>query len=237
MRPRLATVIELSVLVSALLLSPLVHAHAQKADTPPNMAPLDQYLIADQNAEIAFAKSAAPKVISENAEIMVLDRLGYKTAVKGMNGFVCLVQRSWAAGYDAPEFWNPQIRSPICLNPPAARSFLPILIAKTRLALAGKSKAETFDAILGALDKKELPALETGAMCYMMSKEAHLSDRDGHWHPHVMFFLPSTDAKVWGANVLGSPFFAGEDIPGRLTKFLLPVQKWSDGTADSHDKD
>ena len=47
------------------------------------MAPLDQYLIPDEKAEIALARSAAPASISDAAEVMVLRREGYATAVKG----------------------------------------------------------------------------------------------------------------------------------------------------------
>ena len=231
---RMVRIIGLAVLVSAFLLSLVVQAQPQTADTPyPHMAPLDQYLIADRNAEIALARSAAPKAISDSAEVMVLDRQEYRTVVKGTNGFVCMVQRSWTAGVDDPDFWNPKLRAPICFNAPAARSYLPITIAKTRLVLEGKSKTQMFDAIRAAFDRKELPALEFGSMCYMMSKEGYLNDRDGHWHPHLMFFVPLTDAKAWGAGLPGSPIFAGEDTLDRLTVFLVPVSKWSDGTADS----
>ena len=62
------------------------------------MAPLDQYLIADQAAEIALARSGAPASIGNDAEVMVLDRSGFKTAVEGKNGFVCVVERGWGAG-------------------------------------------------------------------------------------------------------------------------------------------
>ena len=51
------------------------------------MAPLDQYLMADRNAEIALARSAAPESISRESDVMVLGRHGYETAVKGKNGF------------------------------------------------------------------------------------------------------------------------------------------------------
>lgn len=228
--------IGLSVLALAALLTLPVLARAQNADTPyPKMLSLDQYLIADEHAEIALARSAAPKAISDNAEVMILAREGYKTAVQGTNGFLCMVERSWTAGLDFPEFWNPKIRSPICFNPAAARSYLPITIAKTKLALAGKSKAQIFDAIEAALDKKELPAIEVGAMCYMMSKDGYLADSAGHFHPHLMFFVPYTEAKAWGADLPGSPVIAGEEVPNRMTVFLVPIAKWSDGTTDSHD--
>jgi hypothetical protein len=227
------------VLLFAQVVAPGVISHAQAygANTPyPSMAPLDQYLIADRNFEIDMARSAAPKSISDDAEILVLARHGYETAVKGTNGFVCLVQRSWTAGIDDPDFWNPKLRAPICFNAPAARSYLPITIEKTKLVLAGTSKAKMFEAIQGAFDKKELPMLEPGAMCYMMSKRGYLSDHDGHWHPHLMFFVPLSDAKAWGAGLSGSPILGFEDTQDRLTVFLIPVARWSDGTADSSDK-
>jgi len=140
-------------------------ARAQ-ADANPyrNMAPLDQYLIADQDAEVALARSGAPASISGDAEVMVLGRSGFIKRTQGKNGFVCVVERGWGAATDFPEFWNPKIRSPICFNPAAARSFLPIFLMKTRLALAGKSKAEILAATTGAFEKKELPPLEPGAM-------------------------------------------------------------------------
>lgn len=234
METRLTRLIGLTIFLSALLLGPAVEARAQQADGPyPNMAPLEQYLMADRNAEIALARTAAPKAVSDDAEIMVLDREGYKTAVKGTNGFICMVERAWTGGLDFTEFWNPKNRSPICFNPPAARSYVPITIAKTKLAIAGKSKAEIFDVIEAALDKKELPAIEVGAMCYMMSKQSYLNDQAGHWHPHLMFFVPFTEAKVWGANLPGSPIFSGEEVPNRMTVFMVPVANWSDGTPDS----
>jgi hypothetical protein len=194
------------------------------------MAPVDQYLIADQNAEIALARSAAPASISDGAEVMVLGRKGFTTAVKGTNGFLCVVERSWGAATDEPEFWNPKVRSPICFNPAAARSFAPIFLMKTRLVLQGKSKAEIAAATATALDKKELPALEPGAMCYMMSKQQYLNDRGKSWHPHVMMFVSGDAAKSWGADQTGSPIIAANDPEERVTIFMVLVAKWSDGS-------
>jgi hypothetical protein len=201
----------------------------------PNMAPLDQYLMADRDAEIALARSAAPESISRDAEVQVLGRHGYEIAVKGKNGFVCIVERSWTAGIDDPDFWNPKLRGPICFNPEAARSYLPLTIRKTELVLAGQSKAQMVDSIKAGFDKKELPALEPGAMCYMLSKQGYLSDRGGHWHPHLMFFVPQTIAPTWGMNLPGSPILGSEDALDRLTIVMIPVAKWSDGTADPID--
>jgi hypothetical protein len=209
------------------------HAIAQDGKTLyPSMAPLDQYLM-ERNAEIALARSAAPASISRDAEVMVLGRHGYEIADKGKNGFVCVVERSWTAESDNPDFWNPKLRGAICFNAPAARTYLPITIKKTELILAGRSKAQMFEGIKSAFDKKELPALEAGAMCYMLSKDAYLNDQAGHWHPHLMFFVPLAESAAWGANLPGSPILATDAPEDRLTIFMVPVAKWSDGTPDS----
>jgi hypothetical protein len=204
-------------------------AQAEKAAYPA-MAPLDAYLIADQNAEIALARSAAPASIAKEAEVMVLGRSGFTTAVKGTNGFLCLVERSWANPTDDPEFWNPKARAPICFNAAAARSFVQIFLMKTRLVLQGKSRREILAATTAALDSKELPPLEPGAMCYMMSKQQYLNDHVMSWHPHVMVFEPGDAAKSWGADKDDSPIFYSNDPEERVTVFMFWVDKWSDGS-------
>jgi len=120
------------------------------------MAPLDQYLM-DRPAEIALAKSAAPQSISDKATILVLTRHGYDTAVKGSNGFVCVVERSWMAQFDFPQFWNPHMRGPLCFNPAAARSVLPYTIRRTELVLAGDTKPAIVAAIKDGIKKHTLP--------------------------------------------------------------------------------
>jgi hypothetical protein len=137
----------------------LLQAVAQAGEAAyPAMAPLDQYLISDEKSEMALARSAAPGSISDGAEVMVLGHQGYKTAVKGTNGFLCIVERSWGESTDQTEFWNPKVRAPHCCNPQATRSFVPIYLMKTRLVLAGKSRPEIAQDIATALDRKDLPA-------------------------------------------------------------------------------
>ena len=196
----------------------------------PTMAPLTNYLIQNGKSEIALARSAAPKAISDKAEVMVLGSGGYATAVKGTNGFLCIVERAWGAATDDPDFWNPKVRAPICFNPQAASSFLPIYLMRTKLVLAGKSRAEIVETTASALDKKELPTLEPGAMCYMLSKAQYLNDRGKRWHPHLMFVVSGDVEKGWGANLPGSPVIAAKDPEERVTIFMVWVGKWSDGT-------
>ena len=209
-------------------------AKAQDTKIPyPSMAPLEQYLIADRNEEIKLARSAAPDAISGDAGVLVLGRHGYETAIKGKSGFVCVVERSWMSPFDFPQFWNPKMRGPICFNPPAVRSILPLTIKRTELVLAGLSKAQIIDGIK-AFATKELPALEPGAMCYMMSHQGYLNDSAGHWLPHLMFYIPLTDPKIWGADLPGSPVLLNPQFQGApepITEFMIPVGQWSDGAA------
>jgi hypothetical protein len=205
-------------------------AMAQDATTPyPKMAPIDQYLMTDQGAEIALARSAAPESISRDAEVLVLGPRGFEAAVKGKNGFMCIVERSWTAASDS-DFWNPKVRVPACVNAAAARSYLLRIIKRTDLVLAGRTKAQMEGTIAAAIDKKELPAMESGAMCYMMSKQGYAGDNTPHWPPHLMFFYSETPAATWGAGLAGSPIFASDDTLEHLTTFIVPVQRWSDGT-------
>jgi hypothetical protein len=211
---------------------------AQDAKTQySSMAPLEQYLIADRNAELVLARTAAPTSISGNATVLVLEKSGYQTAVEGKNGFTCLVERSWMSPFDQPEFWNPKMRGPICYNPAAVRTILPYTINRTKLALSGLSKAQMRESITAAIAKNELPTPEAGAMSYMMSKAGNLGDSVGHWCPHLMFHVPKTDDASWGADLAGSPVLCNNenrDVPEPETIFMVPVFQWSDATPAPH---
>ena len=242
MQTRCSPVSLIFALTLALALGAARHAQAQEAKNPypSSMAPLDQYLM-DRNDEIALARSAAPPSVAKDATVLVLGRDGYETAVKGTNGFVCNVDRSWMDQFEnSPEFWNPKRRGPVCYNPQAARTLVPILLIRTKLALAGKSKAEMKEGLKAAIEKGELPALEPSAMAYMLSKQGLLNSKCGNCAPHLMFYVPVKDAKTWGAGALTSdlpvvlaPHFNGDPEP--VTEFIAQVPEWSDGTPANGD--
>src|ERR1700731_3352588 len=174
---KIVETIAVGVCVFLVVLGASKDTREQDAKAPyPSMAPLEQYLMKDRNAEVAMARSAAPQAISRDAKILVLGRQGYETAVEGKNGFVCLVDRAWMAAFDWPEFWNPKVRGADCLNPQAARSILPIVFLRSRMVMAGRSKAEILSAIKAAFENRQLPDLGSGAMVYMTSKSSYLTD-------------------------------------------------------------
>lgn len=195
----------------------------------PAMASLSRYLMSE-TAEIALARSAAPRSISADATVMVLGSKGYTVAIKGKNGFVCFVGRSWDLNFTDPEFWNPKIRTPQCDNDAAARSELPRYFSRTRWVLAGVSKSEMQKREAAEWASGKLKQPESGAVSYMMSKGGYINDSVGHWYPHVMFFTPRMDPALWGANLPGSPVMADTHSYDHENIFVVVVGKWSDGT-------
>jgi hypothetical protein len=228
--------VALLILMFLALVTPYPTQGQDKKTPYPAAVPAEQYLM-DRDAEIAMARDAAPDAISRDATILVLGRHGYETAIEGKNGFVCIVDRAWTASFDFPEFWNPKIRGPVCLNPQAARSVLPAARMRAQLALAGLSKEQIADRLKAAYAKNELPTLEPGAMSYMLSKQAYLTDNpitaDGAHHlAHLMFYTPMIDGASWGADVPNSPLhllFAGGPEPFKV--FITTVGQWSDGSS------
>jgi hypothetical protein len=205
-----------------------VSAQPQKTAYP-NMAPLADYLL-PRDAEIALARSSAPDSIAKNAEIMVFTKTGFQTAVRGANGFVCLVARSWSAGFGDPDFWNPKVRAPICYNGVAAQSQVPETVKRTQIALAGGSQAKIQEGLKAAIDSGELPIAKPGSLSYMMSKGTYFNQSEGHWVSHLMFYMPQTDLKSWGVGAAKSPVIGYNFPDERLTIFLVPIGRWSDGS-------
>jgi len=229
MNTKLRTPGVIQALVMTFALFPAASCWAAGSAAPyAKMAPVDQYLIADRNAEIAMAKSAAPTSISDNAAVMILGAHGFETALKGTNAFTCFVDRAWTKSFDDPEFWNPKIRGPMCLNEAAMRTAFPNIAERAKWALSGLSIAQMRERAKTSAAANMIVA--TGAMSYMLSKQQYLSDSPPTaWHPHVMFFSPGIDPGAWGAGLKDSPVL-GAALSDHLTMFFIPVRKWSDGT-------
>ncbi len=193
------------------------------------MAPVAHYMM-DQAAEIALARTAAPAPVSDKAEILVLGAHGYKTAVKGTNGFVCYVGRSWENDIDNSEFWNPRQRAPECVNKAAARSVLPSYLQRTQWVLSGVSRAAMIHRTKAEIAARQITAPEVGAMCFMLSKDGYIASAGGPWHPHVMFWAPRGPGSEWGADLKGSPVLSSSSDLMPFTIYFVLVRKWSDGT-------
>lgn len=203
----------------------------QPASKYPTMAPVGEYLMAAAD-EIALARSSAAPSVSAQASVLVLGKQGYYVAVKGNNGWVCLVERSWTAGLDDPEFWNPKGRGPSCFNPPAVRSVLPQYVERTKWALAGDTRKEIAKKAQAAYASHIFTDPAPGSFGFMLSKRGYLNDQvAGPWLPHVMPFIAYSQVATWAAGWQGSPIIAGPYMrPYEPMPIFIPVRRWSDGS-------
>ncbi len=199
------------------------------------MPPVSQYLMSPE-AEIALARSAAPASISNQATVMILSAHGYTVAVKGQNGFTCLVDRAWMH-LNIPTSWNLKIRNPVCYNAAASRSVLLYTLKRTVLAINGATEAQIEQTMSNAVAANTLPPAPPDSIAYMMSKEQYLDDSAKSWYPHLMFFMPQADGtnvgESWGADRPRSPVIYdphGDRFHEPWARFFIPVSHWSDGT-------
>ena len=194
---------------------------------------LAAFLMTDRAAEVALARTAAPGAVSDSATVLVLTRTGYVEAVRGSNGFTCVVFRGFAASTSDPVFWNPRIRAPHCFNPPAVHSVLPAALQRATWLLSGLSPAELDQRTRAAYASGAFALPSDGAMAYMLSPKQHLSDDDPHWMPHVMFYYHQSLApRTWGAGGMSAPVIDAS-VPADATPIntlLIPVPQWSDGS-------
>jgi hypothetical protein len=215
--------------VAALVVGALLAGARVGAQKAPDLA---QYLMSDRAAEIALARSAAQKNVSDSATVLVLVRKGFVEAVRGTNGFTCLVDRSFDKPIGAPDFWDPKIRAPHCLNPAAVRTVLRDIVKRAEWIMAGVSPRDVVARTKRAYESHELLKPAPGAMAYMLSPYQHLADTDPHWVPHVMFYVDtSVPAASFGVGGAPSTIIDGsaEDPDASYRTLLIPVRRWSDG--------
>lgn len=177
-------------------------------------APFSEYEMS-RDAEIALARSAAPEKVSSHATIKVLTRRGYEDAVRGDDGFVCMVMRSWSAAPDPEPSYYAKLRAPICFNPVAARTVLPAEELKAQLGLEGKSPSAIAQEVAARYARGELPKMEAVAFGYMWSADQDTGPGFGAWHPHMMVYAPYYENSMLGGNEIAGrhPFVAGKGGP------------------------
>jgi hypothetical protein len=196
------------------------------------MAPIAKYLMPSAAAELALARTAAPTSISDHAQMLLLTKRGYVVAAQGTNGWVCLVERSWTAGLDDPEFWNWRGVGPACFNAPAVRSVLPQYLARTKWAIAGDTREEIAAKAKAAYADHQFTDPAPASLALMLSKEGYLLGVDGPWRPHVMPFVAYDQMATWAVGFKGSPVLGPPPTfrPYEPITLAIPVAHWSDGS-------
>jgi hypothetical protein len=149
--------------------------------------------------EVALARSAAPASVSHAATIMVLGEDGYRTAVAGSNGTVCLVIRPFGGPSYIREHYDPAYQVPECLDQHAAEVILPLQLRRAELAARGLTRAEIRDSVVAAFRAGRLRRTERVSFSYMLSNASrYRPGRPGN--PHIMVYLPDD----YSNDILGS---------------------------------
>lgn len=215
----------LTIAAAALLAASALHA--QKA---PDITPY----LSDRAEEIALARSAAPRNVSDASTIMVLTKSGYVQAARGTNGFTCLVLRSFTGATTDPAFWNPKVHAPACFNAPAVRTVLAPTLKRTEWIIGGAAPADVDARTKRAYASHTFPAPAAGAMAYMLSRQQYLLDADPHWMPHLMFYYDKAmPGSAFGAAGMTAPIInaSAADPHAEVLTVFIPVRQWSDGSA------
>jgi len=218
-------------LIQCLVLATLSFPGLLPAQSPPasrHYPPLREYLM-PREAEVALARSAAPANITDKATIKVLTESGYQVAKQGDNGFVCVVMRGWSAPTFTPApfrdlVYEARVRAPICFNPVAARTVLPLQELRSKLGMQGKGPEQIAEGVQAAYVKGELPEMEGVAFAYMWSADQYLAPQIGAWHPHVMVYTPYYVNAMLGSNEFASELpFVSDDAGTPFAVTVIPV--------------
>jgi hypothetical protein len=188
---------------------------------------LSEYLMTPEK-EITLARSAAPESISSRATVKILTTTGYKVAAEGDNGFVCMVMRSWAA----PSFWpekqrqsiyDPKVLAPICFDPVASRTVLPLQEFRTRLGMEGKDPDAISREVAMAYATGKLPKMESVAFGYMWSAGQYFGAEVGAGMPHMMVYAPYYKNSMLGGNEPGLAPFVLDDEGTPFTVIVIHI--------------
>ena len=214
------------VFLMLVLLLPSIGAIAVWAQEP-KYPPLSEYMMA-REAEVALARSAAPEKISAHATVKILTTSGYKVAVQGDNGFVCIVMRGWAAAISTTAaerdlVYDAKLRAPHCFDSVASRTVLPLQELQAKLGMEGKGPDQIAKEVQEAYVKGKLPKMEKVAFAYMFSANQDLGLGAGTWHPHMMVYAPHYENSMLGGSEVesGLPVVGDGGTPFAVT--VIPV--------------
>jgi hypothetical protein len=199
----------------------IVRAQGQK------YPPLSEYMMAPDE-ELALARSAAPEKVSGRATVKILTTTGYKVAAEGDNGFVCMVMRGWAAPSFTPAqqrllVYDSKLRAPICFDPVASRTVLPLQEFRAKLAMEGKDPDAIGREVAMAYALGKLPKMESVAFGYMWSAGQYLGAEAGAGAPHMMVYAPYYKNSMLGGNEPGLAPFVLDDEGTPFTLIVIHV--------------
>jgi len=158
--------------------------------TAPASAQGPGYPELSRDEELRLAMSAGPLTVSEDADVYIMGKAGFEKAVRGTNGWACLVVRSAS---------NRIQLAPHCLNPTAVETVLPAMLVEGELQARGLSQGAISEDMQRRWDDGDLPLPSGPAYAYMLSSGQRLGPQGSRFKPHFMLYVPyASNASIGG---------------------------------------
>lgn len=165
-----------------------------------------------RETQIEIARSAAPKEISDKADIYVIDKRGYKLVVNGSNGFACTIERE---RLDTME--------PECYDREGTRTTFEVRYFVEKQRAAGVAEEKINEAVEAGYKSGKFKAPEKSGIIYMLSDSNYVYDPDAkkviHFPGHLMFYAPYATKETVGTGE-GAPYIVH---PGKPDALLIVV--------------
>src|SRR2546430_9832181 len=163
-----------------------------------------------RDIQIKLARSAAPSEVSAHADIYVLGKGGYELAVKGSDGFSCIVERE-----------HPDTLEPECYDGEGTRTTLQTRLFWERERAKGKKDDEIERAVQNGYSSGAFRAPGKPGIVYMLSDHNYVFDPERkqiiHFPGHLMFYAPNATPETVGSGK-GAPYIVHPGRPDALMK-------------------
>jgi hypothetical protein len=165
-----------------------------------------------RETQIKIARSAAPKEVSEKADVYILGKNGYELAAKGTNGFSCAIERE---RLDTME--------PECYDREGSQSTFKARKFVEAQRAAGVSEENIEKAVTAGYKSGQFKAPSKPGITYMLSDSNYVFDPDAkeviHFPGHLMFYAPYATTATVGSGT-GAPYIVH---PGKPDALLIVV--------------
>ena len=145
---------------------------------------------ASQQETIALASQGAPAHITANASFMEFDGKQFNLIREGSNQFTCMVIGDPLGRFE-----------PSCFNSQAMQSVFPVYSLQMQLLYSGHSHEEANEMMAAAYTQGKFPAVESGALVYMMSPNNLIYNATQKklvpTPVHQMYFFPKLDDQAF----------------------------------------
>src|SRR3954471_7065364 len=165
-----------------------------------------------RETQIKIARSAAPKEVSEKADVYILGKNGYELAVKGTNGFSCAIERE---RLDTME--------PECYDREGSQTTFKVRQFVEAQRAAGVSEGKIEKVVAAGYKSGRFKGPSKSGITYMLSESNYVFDPDAkqviHFPGHLMFYAPYATAETVGSGA-GAPYIVH---PGKPDALLIVV--------------